>query len=230
MCKFFSLVSDGKGNINYFNKEQRKERHYSNIDSHSSIIESLVGNTSQIGFFTKGDKEEKYNKYEYNPLTKELTKDTINVNDDYYLVREECLSLDFKTIVPELIVKDIVNPINIIHSDEVSEYEIDLLKKVIVVRNSVRNSVGGSVGGSVRDSVGDSVWGSVRDSIYAYVSSFFDLKKWKYIEHKKGDNPFQPYIDLWELGLIPSFDGKVWRLHNMSNDSKVIYESSIIWR
>ena len=58
----------------------------------------------------------------------------------------------------------------------------------------------------------------------AYVSSFFDLKNWKHIDHKEGENPFQPYIDLWELGLIPSFNGKTCRLHNMTNDGKVIYE------
>lgn len=33
------------------------------------------------------------------------------------------------------------------------------------------------------------------------------------IEHKKGVNPFQSGIDLWHMGLVPSFDGEVWRLH-----------------
>jgi hypothetical protein len=93
------------------------------------------------------------------------------------------------------------------------------------VRESVRDSVGDSVGASVRESVWDSVWesvgysvwasarDSVGDSAWAYTSSFFNISKWKYIRHKKGENPFQPCIDLWHRGLVPSFDSKVWRLH-----------------
>ena len=78
------------------------------------------------------------------------------------------------------------------------------------VRDSVWDSVGFSVWGSVRDSVWDSVW----DLAYAYISSLFpNVKKWKYIEHEEGINPFQAGIDLWHMGLVPSFDGKVWRLH-----------------
>jgi len=79
---------------------------------------------------------------------------------------------------------------------------------------SVRASVSDSVWDSVRASVSDSVWDSVRDFIYAYISSFFpNIKKWEGIEHKKGVNPFQSGVDLWHMGLVPSFDGEVWRLH-----------------
>ena len=86
------------------------------------------------------------------------------------------------------------------------------------VRASVWDSVGYSVRDSVRDSVwgsvGGFVWGSVRDSVVAYISSLFPkIKKWKYVDHEKGVNPFQSGIDLWNMGLIPSFDGNVWRLH-----------------
>jgi hypothetical protein len=75
---------------------------------------------------------------------------------------------------------------------------------------SVWNSVRDSVWGSVRDSVGFSVW----DLVYAYISSLFpNVKRWKYIEHEEGINPFQSGIDLWHMGLVPSFDGEFWRLH-----------------
>jgi hypothetical protein len=78
------------------------------------------------------------------------------------------------------------------------------------VRDSVRDSVSDSVRASVRDSVWDSVWDSVR----AYISSLFpNVKKWKYIEYEEGINPFQSCIDLWRSGYVPTFDGKVWRLH-----------------
>ena len=63
---------------------------------------------------------------------------------------------------------------------------------------------------SVRYSVGD----SVGDFVVAYISSLFhNIKKWECIEHEEGVNPFQAGIDLWHMGLVPSFDGEVWRLH-----------------
>ena len=63
-------------------------------------------------------------------------------------------------------------------------------------------------------SIWDSVRDSVTDSVWAYVSSLFpNIKKWKYINHKEGVNPFKSCIDLWKGGYVPSFDGKVWRLH-----------------
>jgi len=93
------------------------------------------------------------------------------------------------------------------------------------VWGSVWDSVWGSVWGSVRDSVRDSVWGSVRDSVWGYTGSFFKLQKWKYIEHKKGIYPFQPIIELWMIGLIPSFNGTIWRLHG-GKDAKILFEIS----
>jgi hypothetical protein len=88
------------------------------------------------------------------------------------------------------------------------------------VRDSVRASVRDSVGASVWDSVWASVWDSVRDSVRdsvgAYIGSLFPLKrnKWKYTKKIKSKGyPFQPAVDLWKQGLVPSFDGKIWRLH-----------------
>jgi len=87
------------------------------------------------------------------------------------------------------------------------------------VRGSVCNSVCNSVYDSVSDSVRNSVWNSVSNSVWnsvsAYISSLFpNIKEWKYIDHKKNENPFQPGIDLWRKGLIPFYDGEKWRLHN----------------
>ena len=66
---------------------------------------------------------------------------------------------------------------------------------------------------SVRDSVRGSVWDSVR----GYISSIFpDL----------GENPFQSCIDLWDKGLVPSFDGKIWRLHG-EKDAKILFEITV---
>ena len=94
------------------------------------------------------------------------------------------------------------------------------------VRDSVLDSVRSSVWALVRDSVWDSVMASamasVRDSVWAYASSLFpNIKKWKYINHKEGVNPFQSGIDLWKGGYVPSFDGKTWRLHT---------KDGIVWK
>ena len=94
------------------------------------------------------------------------------------------------------------------------------------VSDSVRASMGASVRASVWVSVWDSVGVSVRDFIWAYVSSFFpNINKWKYIDHKEGVNPFQSGIDLWHMGLVPSFDGKVWRLRK-GEKAEVVLEIS----
>ena len=45
------------------------------------------------------------------------------------------------------------------------------------------------------------------------------------IEHKEGVNPFQSSIDLWHMGLVPSFDGGIWRLHK-GNNAEVVLEIS----
>lgn len=100
------------------------------------------------------------------------------------------------------------------------------------VGDSVGNSVWDSVWISVRNSTADNVWSSVwsntadsvRESIWAYTSSLFpNITKWKYINHAEGENPFQPAINLWKNGLIPSFDGESWRLHAGEN-------AEVVWK
>ena len=250
MCQFLSVVSDGAGNMMYFDHNIRKQimagtlydskgNRIKETDSHSSIM-------AYNGIF--GKDEDMYNKYEYNPLTKVFTADSINNKDDSEAVKAKCTELDFKTIVPELQIKEIINPRNIQHGDKVNDSEIALLEMWASVRASVRDLVWASVRASVRDSVRDLVWDSVRDlvwdsvrdlvwasvwasvrdsvwdSVWAYISAFFTIANWKYVDHAPGKNPFQPCIDLWNLGLVPSFDGTTWRLHQMCDGAKVIYE------
>jgi hypothetical protein len=105
------------------------------------------------------------------------------------------------------------------------------------VRNSARNSVMDSVWDSVRDSVRnsvrnsvwDSVWDSVRDSVWAYVGYLFSpiISEWKYIDHAEGTYPYQSAVDLWKDGFIPSFDGKIVRLH-AGKKADIIYEVECI--
>jgi hypothetical protein len=100
---------------------------------------------------------------------------------------------------------------------------------------SVRDSVGASVLASVRDSVGASirasvlasVLASVRDSVGASVGSFFSLPResWKYTEKiETNEYPFQSAVTLLKMGLVPSFDGKLWRLHSKNG---IVWEGKI---
>ena len=257
MCDFFSLVSDGKGKIMYFDWKLRKQCIDKKLnyqpDSHTSIADY---------FGYRGAREDVLNKYEYNPITKVFKVDQLNTVDDTGEVEKFCKELDFKKVIPQLIIPEkIIHPFNDFDTIAITKKDLKLLKKWASVwasvrasvRDSVRASVGDLVRASVRDSVrasvGDLVWASVRDlvwdsvedsiwasdwdlvwdlaraSVWAYISSMVKLDKWKYIKHKKGVNPFQSCIDLWNKGLVPSYDGKIWRLHG--KEGKVIWEGKI---
>lgn len=225
MCQFFSLLSDGAGEIYFFDAEIRKKILAGDLprqdtDSHSAIATHFFPETN-------GGAEDGMNKYEYNPLTRELTIDQLNTTDDAEEVEIFCNGLNFSTIVPELVIKPILRPFE--NDGHFSEKALNLLKAWASVWALVRASVGASVWDLVGDSVWDlvrtSVWDSVGASVWAYVSSFFRLGQWKYFESlTEGVNPFQSAIDLWELGLVPSFDGKTWRLHAKSG---IVWEGKI---
>jgi len=140
------------------------------------------------------------NCYEYNPLAKVLTVDCINGTDDQANVKEWLDNLDWKTIVEPLIVKPIINPFELPEVTEVTEHHIELLKKWAYVWTSVWAYV----------------WDSVGDSVWAYTSSFFNIE-YKY--------DFSSAIELWESGLVPSFNNKTWRLHT-GEGAKIVYEWS----
>ena len=255
MCRFFSLTSDGRGEIRYFDWAQRKrildgELDY-NPDSHTSINDF---------FGYKGEMEDCRNRYEYNPITGVFTVDAIYGEDDSAEVERKVRALDFSRIVPQLVIKPIKNPLLVERKHpEPNAEEISLLKRWSSVRASVVDSVWASVVDSVRASVGVSVWDSVEDSIWdsvvasvwdsveasvgalvmasvwasvvasigasvwAYISSYFSLEEWQLNGKPVRENPFQPAVDLWEAGLVPSFDGKVWRLH-AGKKAQIVYE------
>jgi len=220
MCNFLSVVTTKLGDFKYADWEMRKTNLKESWDSHSKLIEHF-----------KLD-DAKTNKYEYNPLTQELVADSIVFEEDEAKVLAKCKALDFGKIVPELILKPIVNPFTDIKAKKVTKKDIENLKKCASVMASVWASFGDSVydsvWASVRDSVYDSVWASVRDSVRdlvcAYISSFFNLEKWERFDDLPAyENPFQSCIDLWNRGFVPSFDGKTWRLH-AGKDAKVVFE------
>ena len=238
MCQFFSVTSNGSGQIKYFDWELRKkclsgELDY-NPDSHTSI-------NDYFGF--KGIREDKRNKYEYNPITGKFIVDKINGKNDRKSVEKKVRAIDFKTIIPQLNIHPIINPFEINPTISI-DIAIQRLKQWDSVGASVRasvwdsvlasvwDSVLDSVRASVRDSVRDyvrasfwdSVWDFVLDSVGAYISSYFTIGDWKYAENKKGVNPFQCMIDLWSAGYVPSYDGNKWRLHTKEG---IVWEGKI---
>ena len=233
MCDFFSFVENNRGKKYYFNWQQRQEILKGKLfDKRGQSVIEADSHSQICAYYDL--KCDSVNKYEGNPLTKKFVVDQVNTKDRREQAKEWFLKLDFKEIVEPLIIKPTVNPFEI-KGKRVTKKDIENLKKWSSVKNSVwdsvRASVRVSVWSSVRASVGDSVWDSVRasvgdsvwSSVRAYISSFFSLEKWKYIEHKPGENPFQSCIDLWHRGFVPSFDGKVWRLHTSKG---VVFEIS----
>ena len=112
-----------------------------------------------------------------------------------------------------------INPFNLPKVEIITEEHLASLKFWDSVRGSVWDLVWASVGGSVWASVGasvrDLVGASVRASVGAYIGSLFpNIKKWKYVKCEPSKYPYQPAVDLWKAGLVPSFDGKIWRLHS----------------
>ena len=80
------------------------------------------------------------------------------------------------------------------------------------------------------DSVGYSVWDSVWNSVGAYIGSLFpSIGKWEYKNHEHSQYPFQSAVNLWYRGLVPSFDGKIWRLHSGEKAEIVWTEPEIGW-
>ena len=210
MCNFYSFLTDEKGN-------RYAMGHQIRLDIRSGKSNLREDSHASIAVLHKVD-EDKCNKYEFNPLTRKLTLDTNNLGfNDSELINIDELIRDVKEAVPELIIKPIIHPFKDVKFDgEITEDIVGLIREWSKVRVSVWGSVCGSVSGSVWDSVWysvrdsvrdvwDSVRASVRDSVYAYVSSFFNIK-YPY--------DYSSAIKLWEMGLVPSFDGDVWRINS----------------
>ena len=68
------------------------------------------------------------------------------------------------------------------------------------------------------------VWDTVGDTVWAYTGSLFMIEKWG--DYPSGTYPFQPAVDLWKHGLVPSYDGKTWRLHS-GEKGEVVYKEAI---
>ena len=195
MCDFFSFVTEPEKNGG--------KRFYFDWKYRSDNLQDNNHDSHSSICKHFGLSEDACNKYEFNPLTKVLEVDQINSEIDDRLQAEDWVNnVNFKRIIEPLVIKPIVNPFDLLKVKTVTKEHIELLKQW------------SSVWDSVMDSVWNSVMDSVRDSVRAYISSFFDIK-YRY--------DFSLCTKLWESGLVPSFDGKTWRLHSGKN-ADVVYE------
>ena len=223
MCTWVSACSVGDGKLLYFPKHLRDRIKEGTLwdyadtnlindpDSHSQICAYYGVSVDQV------------HKYEFRPMDRQFIVDSVcgSLPMDRNQIETKMRRVDCRRLAPpELIFKKIVHPFKLPFRKPTKQ-DLSLLQKWDSVRDSVRASVWDSVWGSVRDSVGysvgDSVGASVWDSVEAYIGSFFKLprKAWLYTETIPGKGyPFQAAVDLWERGLVPSFDGTLWRLHS----------------
>lgn len=240
MCKFFTFSTDGCDSRYYFDWPLRQSTKRGPVNSGPDSYASIAKQFKLP--------EDKLNKYEYNPLTKIFTVNQINCSVDDRLQAEDWVkSLDFKTIVESLIIKNIIDPFQT-KTIPLSQEHKGRLRECASTRNStevsnsvsecVRLWVGGSVRISVWDSVRDLVGGWVRDLVcnsvraidtrvmdsvlWAYAGSFFSIKYASFRDIKYPID-ISPWVKLWEDGYVPSFDGTTWRLH-AGETAKIVYE------
>jgi antitoxin component YwqK of YwqJK toxin-antitoxin module len=96
MCKFYSVVSDGKGRVEGFEayevREMIEKKEKRNFNSHTFLCEK------------KNIKEDKWNKWEYEPISKKLEQDTLVTDDDRLWV-QDYLDKKFKGMTEDRILE-----------------------------------------------------------------------------------------------------------------------------
>jgi hypothetical protein len=242
MCNFFSFCYDGFNTFLYSDWEIRKNNLKEKVDSHTWIL---------THFKIPPKQQDKWDYFEFNPLTKKFIEDNPSKRPD---IDPEIIdkaqawveALDFKTIIPQLIIKPIVNPLKNKPKKVTKKIKMKLREWSLVwnsvpnsVWDSVRTSVWDSVRTSVWDSMLNSVWDSVRASMWdsmlnsvwdsvraSMLNSVWDsmrayVSSFLDIEYKYD---FSSVLYLWEHGFIPSFDGTTWRLHS-GKDATIVYEN-----
>ncbi len=222
MCKAFSCIVDQAGKVTW----------KIGVDSHSDLARLGGYQDRVLGEFAKIEITPKNGDYLYpDEWAYSVDESPVPVWCGMH-EKELCLAAHAKWLknLDKFIIRHpIVHPFKIAAPETIGPKHIRLLKKWDSVMDSVRASVRASVGHSVWasvwalvwDSVWHSVWASVwdsvgdsvGDSVWAYTGSFFRIPVWKYVKHPKGKYPYQPLVTLWNVGLVPSFDGTTWRLH-----------------
>ena len=89
MCKFFSFVGDGYGNYLYSDWNTRKKNPEYDHDSHTTIL-----TINEV----PPHLQDRWSKYEYNPLTKEFTVDQGVEGHDHEAAENWVQHLNFKNV------------------------------------------------------------------------------------------------------------------------------------
>ena len=90
MCNWFSCISDGKGNMFYFNAKQRKaikENKLFDGTQGNNIVKQPDSHSSLSTFYKLDD--DKCNKYEFRPLDRFFIVDQIDINDDQKIIKKK---------------------------------------------------------------------------------------------------------------------------------------------
>ncbi len=253
MCQFFSFLSDAKGNYYYADDTLRKKilkkdssisNWFENADSHSSLAKHFLKNGAEdklnayefnplTKVFTKdkinieddSESAEKWvNELNWKRIVPELTIKKIVHPFKLPLIKKVTPAMmealkNWDSVwdsIRDSVRDSVWGSVGGSVWDSIRDSVWDSVGDSVwdSIRDSVRDSVWGSVGGSVWDSIRGSVWGSVRDSVGGYISSFFAIK-YKY--------DFSSINKLWDKGIVPSFDGKLWRLHS-GEKAKIVLE------
>ena len=86
MCQFFSFVGDGYGNYLYSDWNKRKTNPSKNWDSHTKILTDTM---------VPPKMQDRWSKYEYNPLTKAFNIDEPVEGHDHMMAENWVNHLDF---------------------------------------------------------------------------------------------------------------------------------------
>ena len=178
MCEFFSFVTEPEhhgGRRFYFDWKYRKNHLSVPVDSHSMICSHYRLD------------EDRCNKYEFNPITKDFVAEIHSTIDDRIQAEEWVNKLNFKRIVEPLIVKPVIKPLEFPKVEEVTPEQIELLQKWALVNNSVLVSISDFVWASVGNSAKDLVWntllGLVWDSTLCSIRKSIGHWSWRSLEN-----------------------------------------------
>jgi hypothetical protein len=235
MYRFFSFC-DFNGKPLYFNAEERRQI-LRNEGGFKDLGYEADSFTSIEDYFLNED-EEVTGRYSFNPFSGEFKIE--KGSEDNSAMEKWVRGLDFRDIVPELIIKKIVHPSEI-DPPQVTEDHINLLKKWASVRRSSLESTQdmikyrvGLAYYSVFDLVksypcdfvssrvypkfwpktGGPGWSIIRKSVMVDLSfgSVEEAYVSSFFDLWEGKNPFQSCIELWQTGLVPVTDGEIWFL------------------
>jgi len=138
-------------------------------------------------------------------------------NSQIRLLKQWALTVD---LTSKSVMESVDNSVGEVEKDLVWNLEDNLV--IEPVDDLTWESQWDSKGNSLWDLKDESVW----DAEWGYFGSMFKLKRseWKYTDKIKCKGyPFQSLVKLWEQGLVPSFDGTIWRLHS-GKKAKVVFE------